>query len=186
MVLREADFVDILVLENLFKEHGFEDFMWIGPEKINVYQWVIMKCMYGCSSYGNKAACPPNTPTIESSKKFINEYHRIAIFHFEKKSTDKEEQREWAEKTRIHFLGLEREVFLRGYYKVFALPASSCKHCDECTSKREDCKNKTISRPCAEGLGIDVYESARSVGYPIQVLKNHNELMNRYAFLFIE
>jgi predicted metal-binding protein len=31
-----------------------------------------------------------------------------------------------------------------------------------------------------------VYATARSIGYPIQVLKNYDEAMNRYAFLLIE
>ena len=35
-------------------------------------------------------------------------------------------------------------------------------------------------------MGIDVYATARDIGYPIQVLRDYKETMNRYAFLMIE
>jgi predicted metal-binding protein len=34
---------------------------------------VRMKCMYGCASYGRKACCPPNTPTVAECERFLKE-----------------------------------------------------------------------------------------------------------------
>jgi len=33
---------------------------------------------------------------------------------------------------------------------------------------------------------VDVYTTVRKVGYPIEVLTNYNDTMNRYAFLLID
>jgi predicted metal-binding protein len=43
-----------------------------------------------------------------------------------------------------------------------------------------------MSRPTPEALGIDVYSTVRKAGYPIQVLFEYSQKMNRYAFLLIE
>jgi len=42
------------------------------------------------------------------------------------------------------------------------------------------------SRPGADAMGVDVYKTARNVGYPIQVVKDRSDVMNRYAFLLID
>jgi predicted metal-binding protein len=61
-----------------------------------------------------------------------------------------------------------------------------CQICKECPGTRIECKHLNLSRPCPEGLGVDVYATVRRVGFPIEVLTDYNQEMNRYAFLMIE
>jgi len=35
-------------------------------------------------------------------------------------------------------------------------------------------------------MAIDVFSTVRQVGYPIQVLSDYDQAMNRYAFLLVE
>jgi hypothetical protein len=35
-------------------------------------------------------------------------------------------------------------------------------------------------------MAVDVYATVRQYGYPIEVLKDYGQPMNRYAFLMIE
>jgi len=35
-------------------------------------------------------------------------------------------------------------------------------------------------------MGVDVFATARQYGYPIEVLRDRSQVMNRYAFLLIE
>jgi hypothetical protein len=35
-------------------------------------------------------------------------------------------------------------------------------------------------------MAVDVYETVRKIGYPIDVLYDYSQEMNRYAFLLIE
>lgn len=45
---------------------------------------------------------------------------------------------------------------------------------------------KSKFRPCLEALGVDVFATARKLGYPIEVLTDYKQEMNRYSFLMIE
>jgi predicted metal-binding protein len=88
----------------------------------------------------------------------------------------------------IRLYELEREVFLAGYYKVFLLQYSSCLLCKGCPAEgtRSKCINKIKSRPGADAMGIDIYQTAHKVGYPVQVVKSHDESTNRFGFLLID
>lgn len=173
-------------LENLLIKHGFTDFQWLKPERIHVYQWVRFKCRFGCSSYGKSATCPPNLPSITDCREFVAEYRHVLIVHISKVLAKPEDYRAWSNDLTRRMYKLEQEVFLAGYYKAFLLPANMCTLCNSCSVNRTDCKNPIMSRPCAEAVGIDVYAAAREVGYPIEVLRDHRQAMNRYAFLLVE
>jgi predicted metal-binding protein len=82
-------------------------------------------------------------------------------------------------------LDLEREVFLSGYYKAFLLFMDSCNLCESCSGVREKCQNPKLARPTPESMAVDVFETVRKIGYPIGVLYDYSQEMNRYAFLLI-
>lgn len=172
-------------LEEVFKKQGHEDFHWIDPGAIEVAQWVRMKCMYGCSEYGRAATCPPNVPSISECEKFFREYRLAVVFHYATKLDRPEDRHAWTRKISLKLLKLERAIFLKDYPKVFLLFMDSCGVCDSCTENREDCKEPSSARPTPEALGMDVYSTVRSVGYPIEVLTDYSRTMNRYAFLLI-
>jgi hypothetical protein len=46
--------------------------------------------------------------------------------------------------------------------------------------------NPRPGRPTLESMAIDVFSTVRKLGYPIEVLKDYSEEMNRYAILLIE
>ena len=173
-------------LESLFQRRDFADFKWIDPKKIVVSHWVRMKCLFGCPEYGRNASCPPNTPSVAECQQFLQEYKEAVVFHFPKKVDKPEDRHAWTKKVNLSLLELEREVFLSGYRKAFLLVMDSCGLCEECTGDRKTCKQPRLSRPTPESMAIDVFASVRQIGYPIGVLKDYSETMNRYAFLLIE
>jgi predicted metal-binding protein len=172
-------------IEKIFQKHGFNDYKWIHPKDVVVAHWVRMKCVFGCPSYGKGASCPPNTPSVAECREFLDEYSDIALFHFPLKVDSSEERQEKMTGIDQKLLRLEQEVFLSGEVKTFLLFAGSCHFCDKCVSSREDCKHPKLARPTSEALAVDVFSTARTVGYPIDVLKDYNETMNRYAFLLV-
>lgn len=178
--------IETKMLEDLFKEHGFDDFRWINAKDIIVAHWVRFRCLFGCPAYGKRGTCPPHVPSIEECKQMIAEYDVAAVFHFEKKIEKPEDRRPWARGQVSRLIEVERQIFLYGYYKAFLISFDSCSACDICSISRDSCKNPKMARPGADALGIDVYATVRSIGYPIQVLKDYDEPMNRYAFLLIE
>ncbi len=77
-------------------------------------------------------------------------------------------------------------MFLSAYRKAFMMIVDSCSICADCTGAREECKSPRLARPTAEAMAVDVYATVRQYGYPIEVLRDYSEQMNRYAFLMIE
>jgi len=173
-------------LEALFHKHGCTDFKWIEPGRIVISQWVRMKCMFGCERYGQRASCPPNMPSVPECEKFFQEYDDAVVFHFAKKVTKVEDRYAWERKANVGLSKLEREAFLSGYEKAFLLFMGICRMCDECPAPKEKCREPEFARPTPEAMAVDVFATAREVGYPIEVLSDYSQKMNRYAFLLIE
>lgn len=173
-------------LEEKFLAHKFIDFKWIDPQKIVTANWVRMKCMFGCDEYGNTATCPPNLPSVAECKSFFKDYKEAVIFHFEKKVAKPEDRFAWTRKVNLKLLKLEREIFVSGYEKAFLLFMDSCNICNECPGKKEECKEPYKARPTPEAMCVDVYSTVRQAGYPIHVLSDYKQAMDRYAFLLIK
>jgi predicted metal-binding protein len=173
-------------LETLIIGHGYRDFKWIQPKDIVVGQWVRMKCLFGCPGYGKTATCPPNVPSVSDCRRFFNEYGTAVILHFEKMVDKPEDRHVWSREVNKELLKLERAIFLSGYLKAFLLFMDSCSLCADCSGIREECKNSKSARPSPESLAIDVFSTVKQYGYPIEVLSEYSQTMNRYAFLLIE
>jgi len=173
-------------LTDLFAKHGFADYRWLDPKDIVVAQWVRMKCVYGCVEYGKTSTCPPFAPSDEECDRFFHEYKLAAVFHFEKKVDRPEDRHAWSRKINLALLKLEEDVFKAGYVKAFLLFMDSCNVCLECAGSRTGCKELKLARPTPDGFAMDVYTTVRRIGYPIEVLSDYSQTMNRYAFLMIE
>lgn len=173
-------------LEALFAKHGFADFRWLDPAEMVVAEWVRMKCLYGCREYGRNAACPPNAPPVDACARFFREYKRAAVFHFAKKVDRPEDRHPWSRKLSLELLKLEHEVFKAGSVKAFLIFFDSCGICLECAEDRMSCKEPKLSRPTADALAVDVFSTVRKLGFPIEVLSDYDQEMNRYAFLLID
>ena len=173
-------------LEALFKEHGYTDFKWIQPQDIVVAQWVRMKCIFGCQEYGHNATCPPNTPSVDECRRFFDEYSLAAVFHFEREVDRPEDRHTWSKGVNRGLAQLERAVFLAGCQKSFLFFMDSCCLCADCPGVREECKNPRQARPSPEAMAVDVFATVRQLGYPIEVLTDYSQAMNRYALLLVE
>jgi predicted metal-binding protein len=173
-------------LEELFVQHGYSDYKWIKTENIIVSQWVRMKCMYGCPDYGRNASCPPNVPSVAECRQFFNDYTTAAIFHFEKSLEKPEDRATWSKQVNQNLLKLERDLFLKGHQKVFLLFMDCCRICTDCPGIRTECKSAKLARPSPESMAVDVFSTVRQCGFPIEVLADYTQAMNRYAFLLVE
>ena len=178
--------VNQIKLESIFKKCGYTDFAWVDPKEIVTAQWVRTKCIFGCGNYGKRACCPPNTPSISECRQFFDEYTSAVIFHFPKAFDKPEDRHEWGREINQGLLSMEREVFLSGYQKTFLLPMAPCRVCEECTGVKENCQKPKSARPTPEGMAVDVYSTARKYNFPIEVVSDYSQTMNRYAFLLVE
>lgn len=179
--------MDKMSLEKIFHEQGMNNFKWLPASEIKVEQWVRFKCRFGCHCYGKKQVCPPNVPNISECREFIEGYQDTVIFEFAQNVADREERRAYCRDINQQFYELERQVFLAGYYKVFALYCDPCNICGGgiCVSDIAECRDPIKARPSPEGIGIDVFSTAQKAGFNLQVLKDHSETMKRYAIMLI-
>ena len=115
----------------------------------------------------------------------VREYSLAAVFHFTKRVDRPEDRHAWTREKNLQLLKLERRIFVSGYRKAFLLFLDSCGICEKCTGEKTRCKHPEQARPTPEALGVDVFATVRPVGFPIEVLSNYDQTMNRYAFLLI-
>jgi len=81
-------------------------------------------------------------------------------------------------------VNLEIKIFLDGYYKAWSMGSGPCRLCKECDLS--SCKNGLRARPSMEACGIDVFKTARDNGFPIEVIKTHEEERNIYGLILVE
>jgi predicted metal-binding protein len=173
-------------LDRLIASAGFADHRWTDGSKIAVARWVRMKCTYTCDAYARQACCPPNVPSVDECADFFADYERIAVIHIQKAGDTDAAMREWKKEVNASLLQLERAVFLAGYHKAMVLFPGDCSLCPECVARLEDCRFPDSSRPTLEALAVDVFATARGLGYPIKVLTDRSQTMDRYAVLLVE
>ncbi|MGB8656650.1 MAG: DUF2284 domain-containing protein [Candidatus Zixiibacteriota bacterium] len=144
----------------------------IDPKKVVTAEWVRLKCQYGCGGYGTCLTCPPFSPTPDYTRKMLEEYSQALVLVYDILPTSP--QRSLRRKMRTEMASLEREMFLDGYYKAFAMPCGPCNLCKFCPLIRP-CKFEDLARPSMEACGIDVYATLANVGYKLQVVESINQ-----------
>jgi len=172
-------------VDTLLRSHGVDDFSWIDPRRIVTAQWVRMKCMFGCASYGRRACCPPNTPPVAECERFLREYREAVLFRLVTRFESPRDRVRWNNQVNRRLSALERELFVAGHERVFLLAPATCCLCATCTGERSQCAQPIAARPSPEAMAVDVYSTARRFGYPIEVRQAPTDEQNRYGVLLI-
>ncbi len=145
----------------------------IETKTVVVAEWVRLKCRFGCSGYGKRLTCPPHSPTPNEMRDVLSSYKYALLVHGDEETPV----------TRI-VEELEREIFLDGHEKAFALGAGPCMFCKHCNL--EECKYPEKARPSMEASGIDVYSTVRANGLPIEVVRDENCKGNYYGLVLLD
>jgi predicted metal-binding protein len=151
----------------------------VDPHSVITAEWVRMKCQFGCPGFGASRCCPPHTPTPEVTRKVIDSYQRAILLH---RRLGKGER---SKDFNAIIVRLEREIFLDGYYKAWSMGCGPCRLCKECDITGS-CKHGHKARPSMEACGIDVFKTARQNGFPIEVVRTHEEERNIFGLILVE
>lgn len=157
----------------------------IDPGVVATAEWVRTKCRYGCPDYGTSFACPPSSPTPSQTRRLLDEYAaalllRVAV----DRGGDSSEQ---SRRLSRIALTLERELFLAGFHKAFAVIAGGfCKPCDtrECLSAGH-CLFPDHARPSIAASGIDVFATSAAAGWPLGVVRDGDDPYRLFALVLI-
>ncbi|HWQ79595.1 MAG TPA: DUF2284 domain-containing protein [Anaerovoracaceae bacterium] len=136
----------------------------------------LLKCMYGCKSWGKNPTCPSREGSLRpwEYEMIFRKYQGGIIIHCPDKKLSQN----------ISF-EVERQAFFQGFY--FALSLSDCDLCPECAGlKGLDCRNPVKARPSFHSVGIDVFKTVRKFSLPIDTHEEKGETLNWYSAVFIE
>jgi predicted metal-binding protein len=166
-------------------ERGATHAKQISPASVVTAPWVRLKCQFGCPSYGRGHCCPPRTPDHDATRAILDSYRRAILFHVELAGSP-DYQALYTEYGSA-FVDLEGELFKSGSYKAFLLLAGPCRLCEQCTAvDDEPCTFPWKARPCMEGCGIDVFQTARDNGFFIQTLSEETETNHVYCLMLVD
>ena len=156
----------------------------IKTETVVVGNWVRLKCQYGCGGHGACLTCPPYSPSPEYMKQTLSEYSRGLLLQLRDEDTGRKPAGA-ASRLRKVALDLERDLFLDGYYKAFAMPSGPCEGCRQCDPSG-NCRHPDRARPSMEACGIDVYRTARNNGFALEVVTSADALCSFMALILID
>ncbi|MCJ7813079.1 DUF2284 domain-containing protein [bacterium] len=157
---------------------GARDAKLISADTIIAAPWVRLKCQYGCDGYGQCLTCPPFSPSPEQTAIMLKDYKSALIVHGDERGNH-------VDITHI-VAQIERQAFLDGYHKAFAMGSGPCMLCEKCNLGDKICLHPEEARPSMEACGIDVFQTVRSNGFPIEVVRNRSCTQNYYGIVLIE
>ncbi len=170
----------------------------ISPDDIVVSQWVRYKCRYGCKGYGKHLGCPPYAPSPDDTRRMVDEYSLGLLLWFEgvpgrgefgPEDTPDDFHPWYADLIRwvngtVH--ELEKTAFYDGFYKAFGFGGYPCIWCEHqhCVAEeaegivdesyRRKCRHMDLVRPSMEAAGIDVFATARNIGWELSTIPCKN------------
>ncbi len=166
-------------------EAGITGVREIGPDQVTTAPWVPLKCQFGCPNYGLNYTCPPQTLRSEQTRTLLDSYGRILLFHIQ--SPPSPERGKRMGELLALLTDMEGELFKDGCYRAFLLVAGPCRLCKTCgIIDGLPCRNRHRARPSLESFGIDVFQTARDNGFPIETLHHREETRNQFCLMLVD
>jgi len=171
------------------RNYGLEKIIPFPIEKIDVAEWVRLKCQFGCSQYNTNWCCPPASPDLDKTRAVLQEYSQALLliggrqckdFYLNNAKRRAAQVRSWKE-----VVGIERQLFLEGYDKAISLVSGSCALCKKCTYP-EACRFPKERRPPVEAFSIDLIGTLKNLGLSTPVAQNTDEAFKYYAIILLE
>jgi predicted metal-binding protein len=165
---------DLRPFTELALEIGADDAKVINASTVRCEAWVRLKCQYGCSGYNKRLTCPPFTPTPDETARAVACYRRAILLYA-------------GDNDIINAIvpELERKIFLAGYYKALGFGSGPCYLCTRCNTSAR-CKYPYQARPSMEACGIDVFHTARTNGFSIEVVTSRSQKGDYFGVILVD
>ena len=165
---------------------GASDAIVLAPEQVVTAEWVRMKCLYGGCTSGRCLTCPPHSPTPAQTRALLDEYRTILLLRLDVPPAQAGEWPEWSRRKARIALDLERELFLGGCFKAFALAGGRpCARAEAC-GRPQECDFRESLRPGPAGCGINVFTTSRNAGWPLAVVRGTADPYHLFALVLVE
>ncbi|MCG6894084.1 MAG: DUF2284 domain-containing protein [Desulfobacteraceae bacterium] len=171
------------------RQYGISAVIPFSVDSIVVAEWVHLKCRYGCKQYNTNWCCPPATPDPNRVRAILSEYRTGLLLVGSTSCSDFYRNNERKRTVQVRCwkgtVGLERMLFLQGYYKAFSLVGECCALCRKC-SYPDDCRFPQEKRPSVESFSIDVIGTLKNLGQSSHVATATHETFNYYGIILME
>ncbi|WP_366924331.1 DUF2284 domain-containing protein [Metallumcola ferriviriculae] len=150
----------------------------ITKEQLVIEQAVRNACVENqCGHYDSNFMCPPHVGEISDFEEVLDEYSQGLLVQVKrdiKSLEDKEAILSLAGQLHQLVLAIEKEAKQQDYSRAKALSAGHCKLCEPCpiNTGADTCIKPDLARPAMEAVGINVVESCRRAGAPLEFLQH--------------
>jgi predicted metal-binding protein len=168
-------------------ELGASDAGVLAPGQIVTAEWVRLKCLFGCDP-GRCRTCPPLSPEPAQTRLILDEYSAVLLLRLDVPAEEAVAD-DWLRHSR-HMselaLALERELFLAGFHKAFAIAGGRPCSLDQACGRPDECDSCKSARPGPAGCGIDVFATRRNAGWELAVVPRAGEPYHVFALVLIQ
>jgi predicted metal-binding protein len=167
-------------------ELGAADALVTAPALVVTAEWVRVKCLYGGCHAGRCLTCPPHSPSPSQTRALLDEYESVLLLRFDVKEARDSEHLAASRRAAAVALQLERELFLAGHHKAFAIAGGRPCDLDDACGAPEACDCRASLRPGPAGCGIDVFTTCANAGWPLKVVQGTDEPYHRLALVLVD
>jgi len=165
---------------------GASDAAIVAADKVVTAEWVRLKCLYGGCATGRCLTCPPFSPEPARTRRLLDEYRSVLLLRLDVAPGAAGEWLAHSRRLAGIALDLERELFLAGRYRAFALAGGRPCDLDESCGRPDQCEVRDRVRPGPAGCGIDVFATAASAGWPLGVVRGPDDPYRLFALVLID
>ncbi|MGO8683524.1 MAG: DUF2284 domain-containing protein [Thermoleophilia bacterium] len=167
-------------------ELGASDAAILNPSAVITAEWVRLKCLYGSCTTGRCLTCPPYSPEPARTRRLLDEYQTILLLRLDVTPAEAGDWLAWSGRLAGIALALERELFLAGRHRAFALAGGRpCNRVEAC-GRPEECDVRALVRPGPVGCGIDVFATSANAGWPLAVVGATDDPYHLFALVLID
>lgn len=165
-------------------EYGFREAKFIHTPQIICSHSDRLRCQYLCSQQRQSALCPPFSPTNTDTQRSLEEYRFGLFIRTEAQPEGDPRGLPWRE-FQDAVLSAERECFIRGYSRAFAIGIGNCIHQHHGDAYRP-CDYPDKARPTLEAIGVNLTDTLDLLGWDRYLLREPEEPYQLFAVLLLE
>lgn len=167
-------------------ELGASDAVVLPGAAVATAEWVRFKCRYGGCAVGRCLTCPPFSPSPDETRRLLDEYERVLLLRLDVAPRDAAGWLDHSRRLAGIALDLERELFLSGRYRAFALAGGRPCDRDEPCGRPDDCEVRGRVRPGPAGCGIDIFATAAHAGWHLRVVRAADDPYHLFALVLLD
>ncbi len=165
---------------------GASDATIVAAGKVVTGEWVRLKCLYGGCTTGRCLTCPPYSPEPARTRRLLGEYRTVLLLRLDVPAGAAGQWLDHSRRLASIALDLERELFLAGRYRAFALAGGRPCDLDEPCGRPDECDVRDRVRPGPAGCGIDLFATAENAGWPVEVVRAADDPYRLFALVLID